>query len=119
LLAIILIALLSIFIVIITSQINNQLINNKNTYDDMKLKYAAEAGIENQIYQIISGNKTYKLSTSENIAHNKNDNCPKVNFKDGNPVIDTGVYSGNGFANLIDYEMMKRKADVIYNKNIK
>jgi hypothetical protein len=124
-LAIVLIALLSIFIVIITSQINNQLVNNKNTYDNMKLKYAAEAGIENsisdienQIYQIISGNKTYKLSTSENIYHNRNDDCPKVNFKDGTPIIDTGVYYGNGFANLIDYEMMKKKADVIYNGSL-
>jgi hypothetical protein len=124
-LAIVLIALLSIFIVIITSQINNQIINNKNIYNHMKLKYAAESGIENsisdienQIYQIISINKTYKLSTSENISHNKNDDCPKVNFKDGTPIIDTAVYYGNGFANLIDYQLMKKKADVIYNGSL-
>lgn len=124
-LAILATALLSIVVVIITSQINNQLRFNKRSYDDMKSKYAAEAGIEKSIHEIVNDiekiiNEADKLNSNNKItiynsnAHSDNDSCPKVRLENGMPIIGN-ISVGDGFYKLVYHEILNMKSNVVYN----
>lgn len=121
-------ALLTIFIMIISSQINNQIKSNRNAYDDMKYKYSAEAGIERSIYDIenqIIEKVPYKIETNNEVKlvsrgrnHSVDDSCPKVKFENGKPII--GSYWGdseNTFYKTIYYEIIEKKTHQYPNYN--
>ena len=127
-LAIIATALLTIVVGIITFQINNQLRVNKKSYDDMQSKYAAEAGIEKSIHEIvmdieseINAIQSINIKNIKSTTHYPEDSCPKVKFlSNGEPVVEINNTSSTiGFFNLISWQIIRDKIDVkLYAGNV-
>lgn len=91
-LAIIVIALMTMVVMIISLQINNQIKFNSRQYEDMKYKYMAEAGIEKSIAEVILDIKQ-KIAFINNTSRNNNQinkavdhsNHKKLEYIDGKP----------------------------------
>lgn len=114
-LAILCVALVSIVVSIVSFQLNNQIKSNKRSYDGMKYKYAAEAGFEKAIYDIendIINKVPYRQISLKSKNHN---DCPKVEFINGQPVLGDQNQKGNTFKYLILNEMIINGSDKIHN----
>ncbi|MGL5348868.1 MAG: hypothetical protein ACRDA3_16075 [Peptostreptococcaceae bacterium] len=112
--------IVSILGMYITKQIANQLKSSKNTYENKKIIYMSESGIEKAIYDIQNqiwdkiDNKLYL----KNKVHNENDGCPKVYFdENGIPKVANGIWQGDGFANLIWNDIIQGKINLHSNYN--
>lgn len=115
-------ALLLIFIPYMSKQVTNQLKSTMNSYNDIKEKYLAEAGIEKSILeiekQIEMSVAKYNITTYATSNHYPNDDCDKVTIND-NGDLEWGSYwgdSGNTFYKLIYWEIIDKKSNVIYNQ---
>lgn len=115
-------ALLLIFIPYMSKQLTNQLRSTMNSYNDIKEKYLAEAGIEKSILEIekqIEMNVVkYDITTYATSSHYPDDNCNKVTIND-NGDLEWGASwedSGNTFYKLIYWQIIDKKSNVIYNQ---
>lgn len=113
-------ALLLIFIPYMSKQVTNQLKSTMNSYNDIKEKYLAEAGIEKSILeiekQIEMSVAKYNITTYATSNHYPNDDCDKVTINE-NGDLEWGSYwgdSGNTFYKLIYWEIIDQKSNRIY-----